>query len=162
MLLKENIIDKFRFHKVSNLILEGLSENEMKEQKKQLDETFNGKSSIKILTHVDMDGYCSAITLYRYALSKGIKPNNIVIEFGQYGDRNNKLKISSTPSGKSQGVIVSDFAKLPTERIWNLFQQSTGFKASERKQQIVAFCNSRDFSKMSEEEFDLLFELEAL
>lgn len=157
MLLKENIIDKFRFHKVSNLILEGLSENEMKEQKKQLDETFNGKSSIKILTHVDMDGYCSAITLYRYALSKGIKPNNIVIEFGQYGDRNNKLKISSTPSGKSQGVIVSDFAKLPTERIWNLFQQSTGFKASERKQQIVAFCNSRDFSKMSEEEFKNLY-----
>ena len=153
-MITQKIMKNFGF---GQILAEDLNKAEMEEQKKEIEKILREKKSLRILTHVDLDGICSAITLYKFALDKGVRPSNIVIEFGQYGDNTDILKIHSTPSGKNQAVMFTDFAKLPTSKIWNLFLKTTDFKAEKKINEIVKFCNERDFTKMSESDFISLY-----
>ena len=57
--------------------------------KKILNEEFhlpNGTKSVKLVTHVDLDGLVSGISTVQQLIKQGIPKDRIVIEFAQYGD----------------------------------------------------------------------------
>lgn len=142
MLLTENVLKKFK----NNIITEETS----------LLQLNKNTTSVKVITHMDLDGVTSGITMVQAILRKGIPLERVEVEFAQYGDDKEDLYNKLTPKHKTQEVLVTDFAKLPTTKIWDLFKKLTNFKADKNKQSIVAFINSRDFSKMSESEFSNL------
>ena len=141
MLISESVLKRFQ----SNIILEA-----------GLPHLKNTTTSVKIITHCDLDGIVSAITMVNAYEKRGIPKNRIQVEFAQYGDNQENLRKKLIPQHSKQEVIVTDFAKLPTTKVYDLFKKLTNFKADKNKSGIVSFINSRDFSKMSEEEFKKL------
>lgn len=121
----------------------------------------HGTKSAKIVTHVDLDGAISAISLVNQLVKQGIPKNRITIEFAQYGDDEKQAKIGKSEtdkfiSKKGQWVGVTDYAKYPKSNPWETFNKLMGFKGN--KYQFVKFANSRDFSKIANvEDFKKIF-----
>lgn len=113
----------------------------------------NGTKSAKVITHVDLDGVVSAISMVYQLQKQGIPKERITIEFAQYGD-DEKQKRGFTKKfqnkNSSQWVGVTDFAKLPKKNPYEIFNKLMSFKGN--KFEFVKFANSRDFSKIANEE----------
>ena len=127
-----------------------LNSNVMKQLKDGLDNAIKNKRHIQILSHVDLDGMTSAIAIVQYLKRKGFSNDNITVTFGQYGDK--KLKIKETPT-KNKAVVVSDFAKISTIKLWDELQFLSDFGFNKYKYKFVNLVNTQDFTKMSIDEF---------
>lgn len=100
----------------------------------------NGTKSVKVITHEDLDGVCSAITMVDQLKKQGVK--NIQIEFAQYSDKDLDKDMAS--SGKNQRTIMTDFARVPRVKIWDLIS-TIFFKeedAEKNKAKIVSMINN--------------------
>lgn len=91
----------------------------------------HGTKSAKIVTHVDLDGAVSGITLINQLVKQGIPKERISVEFAQYGDEKSADYEDRFKGRKGEFVAVSDYAKLPQSKIWDVFFKLTSFKGSE-------------------------------
>lgn len=113
----------------------------------------HGIKSAKVVTHVDLDGAVSAISLINQLVKQGIPKNRITLEFAQYGDDEKQKKIDKKnanvfqPKNKSQFVGVVDYAKYPKTKPFEIFNKIMNFKGDKAK--FVTFVNSRDWSKIA-------------
>lgn len=116
----------------------------------------HGIKSAKVVTHTDLDGAISAISLINQLVKQGIPKERITLEFAQYGDDEKQKKLNKFEADKFQAknkhqfVGVTDYAKYPKEKPWEVFNRLMGFKGN--KAQLVAFMNSRDWSKIANKE----------
>lgn len=113
----------------------------------------HGITNAKVVCHVDLDGVCSGISMVQQLIKQGIKKDRITVEFAQYGDdkkQGRDFVKTFQNKNKQQWVGVTDFAKYPRYKIWEKFNQLMSFKGN--KQSLVSFVNSRDFSKVANEE----------
>ena len=117
----------------------------------------HGTRSAKIVCHTDLDGVGSGISMVSQLVKQGIPRNRITVEFAQYGDEEKqKDKFTDKFEGrKGEYVGVTDFAKFPKAKPFEIFNQLMGFKGD--KKEFVDFMKSRDFSKMTSNEFSELF-----
>ena len=127
-----------------------LNSNVIKQLKDGLDKAISNKRHIQILSHLDLDGITSAIAIVQYLKRKGFSNDNITVTFGQYGDK--KLKIKETPT-KNKAVVVSDFAKISTIKLWDELQFLSDFGFNKYKYKFVNLVNTQDFTNMSFDEF---------
>lgn len=143
-MITENILNNFR----NNILEEG--------NKEIISEEIHlphGTKSAKVVTHVDLDGVVSAISLINQLVKQGIPKNRITLEFAQYGDDEKQKKIGKKNAGvfqsknKSQFVGVVDYAKYPKSKLFEVFNKIMNFKGDKRS--FVAFANSRDWSKVA-------------
>jgi len=112
----------------------------------------HGITSAKVVTHLDLDGLASAISLVHQLVKQGIKKERINVEFAQYGDEEKvgqKEVKKFQPKNKQQWVGVTDYANYPRAKIWQAFNSLMNFKGNEYKYKFVNFANSRDFSKVA-------------
>ena len=113
----------------------------------------HGTTNAKVICHVDLDGVCSGISMVQQLIKQGIKKERIQVEFAQYGDEDKqKRNFNKTfqKKNKQQWVGVTDFAKYPKGKPWEEFNKLMNFKG--KKYQLVSFMNSRDFSKINNED----------
>lgn len=116
----------------------------------------HGIKSAKVVTHVDLDGAVSAISLINQLVKQGIPKERITLEFAQYGDDEKVKKLGKFEADKFQAknkhqfVGVTDYAKYPKEKPWDLFNRLMGFHGN--KVAFVKFMNSRDWSKIANKE----------
>ena len=117
----------------------------------------HGTRSAKIVCHTDLDGVVSGISMVSQLVKQDIPRNRITVEFAQYGDEEKqKDKFTDKFEGrKGEYVGVTDFAKFPKAKPFEIFNQLMGFKGD--KKEFVDFMKSRDFSKMTSNEFSELF-----
>lgn len=119
----------------------------------------HGITNAKVVCHVDLDGVCSGISMVQQLIKQGIKKERITVEFAQYGDdkkQGRDFTKTFQNKNKQQWVGVTDFAKYPKFKLWDKFNQLMSFKGN--KQILVSFMNSRDFSKIAnEEDFEKIF-----
>ena len=117
----------------------------------------HGTRSAKIVCHTDLDGVVSGISMVSQLVKQGIPRNRITVELAQYGDEEKqKDKFTDKFEGrKGEYVGVTDFAKFPKAKPFEIFNQLMGFKGD--KKEFVDFMKSRDFSKMTSNEFSELF-----
>lgn len=117
----------------------------------------HGTRSAKIVCHTDLDGVVSGISMVSQLVKQGIPRNRITVEFAQYGDEEKqKDKFTDKFEGrKGEYIGVTDFAKFPKAKPFEIFNQLMGFKGD--KKEFVDFMKSRDFSKMTLNEFSELF-----
>lgn len=117
----------------------------------------HGTRSAKIVCHTDLDGVVSGISMVSQLVKQGIPRNRITVEFAQYGDEEKqKDKFTDKFEGrKGEYIGVTDFAKFPKAKPFEIFNQLMGFKGD--KKEFVDFMKSRDFSKMTSNEFSELF-----
>jgi hypothetical protein len=78
--------------------------------KKILNEEFHlphGTKSVKLVTHVDLDGLVSGISTVQQLIKQGIPKDRIVIEFAQYGDEKKDKNFDDrfNPNNKNQKVF---------------------------------------------------------
>lgn len=81
-----------------------------------------GTKSAKIISHVDLDGFVSALLLYHQLIRQGIPGERINIKFTQYGD--NDVLDKATRKNKTQALLSCDFSAFPKvnlEDCWNAF-----------------------------------------
>ena len=112
----------------------------------------HGITSAKVITHLDLDGLASAISLIHQLVKQGIKKERINVEFAQYGDEEKvgqKEVKKFQPKNRQQWVGVTDYANYPKAKIWQAFNSLMDFKGNEYKYKFVKFANSRDFSKIA-------------
>lgn len=135
-MITETILNKFR----NNILNENLHLN-------------HGTKSAKVICHVDLDGVTSGISMVQQLIKQGIPKERITVEFAQYGDDEKVAKIGKKeaskfqPKNKSQWVGVTDYAKYPKGKLWDIFNRLMSFKGN--KERFVNFANSRDFSKIA-------------
>ena len=150
-MITEKILNKFR----NNIINESLHLG-------------HGIKSAKVICHVDLDGVVSGISMVQQLVKQGIPKERINVEFAQYGDEEKQTKIGRDeadkfqPKNKHQWVGVTDYAKYPKVKLWDVFNKVIGFaKDYKNKYNFVKFANSRDFSKIANvEDFRKVFEKE--
>lgn len=118
----------------------------------------HGTKSAKVITHVDLDGVTSAISLVQQLQKQGIPKNRITIEFAQYGDHENRkrdfVKMFKNKNS-SQWVGVTDFAKLPIGKPFDSYNKIFNFKGSPVT--LVELMKQQDYSEVKEEEFRKIF-----
>lgn len=113
----------------------------------------HGTTNAKVICHVDLDGVCSGISMVQQLIKQGIKKERIQVEFAQYGDEDKQKRNFNKifqKKNKQQWVGVTDFAKYPKGKPWEEFNKLMDFKG--KKYQLVSFMNSRDFSKINNED----------
>jgi len=113
----------------------------------------HGTKSAKVITHVDLDGVVSAISLVQQLQKQGIPKERITIEFAQYGDLDKKGRefTKMFKGKKSQWVGVTDFAKLPKGKPWEVFNKIMDFKG--KPDELINLLTKYDFSKTTEKHF---------
>lgn len=120
----------------------------------------HGTKSAKVITHVDLDGVVSGISMVQQLVRQGIKKDRITVEFAQYGDDEKQKKLGKDeadkflPKNKSQFVGVTDYAKYPTVKPFEEFKKLTGFKG--KPYEFIRFVKSTDFSNMAKNDFENL------
>lgn len=114
----------------------------------------HGTKSAKVVTHTDLDGVTSGISMVQQLIKQGIPKERITVEFAQYGDED-KEKDEHTEkfrqSKPGQFVGVTDFAKLPKVKPFKIWNTLFNFKGDSR-----ALLNllQRDWKTYSQEKFD--------
>ena len=109
-----------------------------------------------MLISCDLDGVVSGISMVHQLVKQGIPKDRITIEFAQYGDDEKQKKLGKKeaskfqPKNKGQWVGVTDYAKYPKCKFWELQNKLMSFKGD--KQAFVSFANSRDWSKVANAE----------
>lgn len=88
--------------------------------------------SAKIVCHVDLDGVTSGITMVHQLVKQGIPKERITVEFAQYGDEDKeKSKHTQKFIGKKNEFVgVTDFAKLPKIKIFDIWNKLYAFHGS--------------------------------
>ena len=120
----------------------------------------HGTQSAKVITHVDLDGVVSGISMVQQLIKQGIKKERITVEFAQYGDDDKQRKLGKDeadkflPKNKQQFVGVTDYAKYPTVTPFDEFKKLTSFKG--KPFDFIKFVRGNDFSNMSKEAFESL------
>ena len=114
----------------------------------------HGTKSAKVVTHTDLDGVTSGISMVQQLVKQGIPKERITIEFANYGDddKEKDLHTEKFRQNKSgQYVGVTDFAKLPKVKPFKIWNTLFNFKGDSR-----ALLNllQRDWSSYSQEKFD--------
>ena len=71
-----------------------------------------GTTAAKIIHHQDFDGVFSAIITFQQLVKQGIKEENIITSWIQYGDTQSKVEQKLSKS-KGQMVALVDFARIP-------------------------------------------------
>lgn len=85
-----------------------------------------GKTSAKVITHKDTDGLISGITMVHALEKKGIPRDRITIKFAQYGDDDKSYEKFLAKNDKEY-VSVTDFAKFPKVKVYDVFQTLLGW-----------------------------------
>jgi hypothetical protein len=85
-----------------------------------------GKTSAKVITHKDTDGLISGITMVHALEKRGIPRDRITIQFAQYGD-DDKSYEKFLSKNDSEYVSVTDFAKFPKVKVYDVFQTLLGW-----------------------------------
>jgi len=85
-----------------------------------------GKTSAKIITHKDTDGLISGITMVHALERRGIPRDRITIKFAQYGDDDKSYEKFLAKNDKEY-VSVTDFAKFPKVKVYDVFQTLLGW-----------------------------------
>ena len=85
-----------------------------------------GKTSAKVITHKDTDGLISGITMVHALEKRGIPRDRITIKFAQYGD-DDKSYEKFLSKNDSEYVSVTDFAKFPKVKVYDVFQTLLGW-----------------------------------
>lgn len=113
----------------------------------------HGTKRAKIVCHIDLDGLISGITMVQQLQKQGIPKERIKVEFAQYGDENKEHHKHTEKfiGRKGEFVGVTDFAKLPKAKPFEIFQKLVDFNGD--KQKFITYMKSKDFSKMSLEAF---------
>lgn len=112
-----------------------------------------GTKSAKLVCHVDLDGLISGITMVQQLQKQGIPKDRIKVEFAQYGDEDKERHKHTEKfiGRKNEFVGVTDFAKLPKAKPFEIFNKLFDFKGS--KEEFAKYMKSKDFSKMSYQDF---------
>lgn len=135
-----------------------LTEKNLRKFKKVLNEEIHlphNTKNAKVVTHVDLDGLVSGISMVKQLEKQGIPNNRIVIDMAQYGDeKKSKNFTGKFENKKNQFVGVTDFAKLPKAKPFDSFNKLLDFQAGKHKKEIVDFINSKDFTKVSFSDFE--------
>lgn len=139
MILTENLMNNFSFV---------LNEDHL---------NLKEKTSAKVITHKDTDGLISGITMVHALVKQGIPRERITVKFAQYGD-DDKSYEKFLAKNKQEYVAVTDFAKFPKVKIYDVYQILFNWKKKPRD--FIAFVNSKDFSKISYDEFVKLLGVE--
>lgn len=123
----------------------------------------HGIKSAKVVTHVDLDGAVSAISLINQLVKQGIPRERITLEFAQYGDDDKQKSLGKfeadkfQPKNKHQFVGVTDYAKYPKEKPWEIFDKLMDYKGN--KKDFVDFMNSRDWNTVAnKDDFKAVFD----
>lgn len=123
----------------------------------------HGTKSAKVICHVDLDGVVSGISMVQQLVKQGIPKERISVEFAQYGDDEKQKKLGQKeaskfqPKNKHQWVGVTDYAKYPKCKFWEVQNKLMSFHGD--KQAFVSFANSRDWSKVANvEDFKHVYE----
>lgn len=92
----------------------------------------HGTKSAKLVCHVDLDGVTSGITMVHQLVKQGIPKERITVEFAQYGDEDKeKSKHTQKFIGKKNEFVgVTDFAKLPKIKIFDIWNKLYAFHGS--------------------------------
>ena len=85
-----------------------------------------GKTSAKVITHKDTDGLISGITMVHALEKRGIPRDRITIKFAQYGDDDKSYEKFLAKNDKEY-VSVTDFAKFPKVKVYDVFQTLLGW-----------------------------------
>lgn len=113
----------------------------------------HGTQKAKLVCHVDLDGLISGITMVHQLQKQGIPKERIKIEFAQYGDEDKEHhKHTEKFTGrKNEFIGVTDFAKLPRAKPYEIFNKLMDFNGNKGK--FISYLKSRDWSKVSMEAF---------
>ena len=114
----------------------------------------HGTKSAKVVTHTDLDGVTSGISMVQQLIKQGIPKERITIEFANYGDDDKEKDLHTEKFRQNkpgQYVGVTDFAKLPKVKPFKIWNTLFNFKGDSR-----ALLNllQRDWSSYSQEKFD--------
>lgn len=113
----------------------------------------HGTRSAKIICHVDLDGVVSGISMVNQLVKQGIPRERITVEFAQYGDEDKDKNFSNKFVGrKGEFVGVTDFAKLPKVKIWDVYNRLWNFKGRNKKYALLKLLQ-KDWSNKNYEEF---------
>ena len=131
-----------------------LTENTLKKFKKILNEEIHlphGTRSAKVVTHVDLDGVCSGISMVQQLMKQGIPKERITVEFAQYGDEKEKDFTNRFKSRKGEYIGVTDFAKLPKVKPFKIWNGLFNFKGNPT---ALLKLLQQDWSEYSQEKFN--------
>ena len=120
----------------------------------------HGTKSAKVITHVDLDGVTSGITMVQQLIKQGIPKERITVEFAQYGDedKDKNFKNKFKENKKGQYVGVTDFAKLPKVKPFKIWNSLFDFKGDSKKLGAL-FVNAKGkYKDISQEDFNKKFE----
>lgn len=110
-----------------------------------------GKTSAKVITHKDTDGLISGITMVHALEKRGIPRDRITIKFAQYGDDDKSYEKFLAKNNKEY-VSVTDFAKFPKVKLYDVFQTLLGWPWN-KDYYFRNFRETHDFHKMNLEQF---------
>ena len=116
----------------------------------------HGTKSAKVITHVDLDGVTSGITMVQQLIKQGIPKERITVEFAQYGDedKDKNFKNKFKENKKGQYVGVTDFAKLPKVKPFKIWNSLFDFKGDSKKLGAL-FVNAKGkYKDISQEDFN--------
>ena len=86
-----------------------------------------GKTSAKVITHKDTDGLISGIVMVQALMKRGIPKDRITVKFAQYGDDDQSYE-KFLPKNNSEYVAVTDFAKFPKVKVYDVFNILVGWE----------------------------------
>jgi len=87
--------------------------------------------AIKLTGHEDADGFFSILFAYHQLIKQGIKPENIKIDFIQYGNSEESMKKKFKTHNKQASVLV-DFSAIPKENLLDKMNQMTNYSYKEK------------------------------
>lgn len=89
----------------------------------------HGTKSAKVVTHTDLDGIVSGISMFQQLVKQGMPKERITVEFAQYGDEKDDKNFKDRFIGrKGEYVGVTDFAKLPKVKPFDTWNKLFSFK----------------------------------
>lgn len=115
-----------------------------------------GKTSAKVITHKDTDGLISGIVMVQALMKRGIPKDRITVKFAQYGD-DDKSYEKFLPKNNSEYVAVTDFAKFPKVKVYDVFNILVGW---ENGRKLFKKFATKDFKSMKFEDFKKMMKSE--
>lgn len=82
-----------------------------------------GSKSAKVLAHVDLDGFMSALLTINQLVKQGISKDRIDVQWVQYGD--NDLLDKAVKKNRYQALLAVDFSAFPVVDLWSTFSKLT-------------------------------------
>lgn len=162
-LLKESVLSLFESHTPNQIKAKQIIKNnyESTDQKMSFDEYLRSirsgikidrnKTSVKLFSHVDLDGMVSSTLMVNKLVQMGIPKDRITIKFAQYGYDESDLVNAGSTQKRHEMTMGTDFSAFPRVDVFKVMNQMMSFQADPYK--CVLFINKKDWSTVSEKEF---------